>query len=43
LNYTLRAHGVCDNILLDHKGDCPEWLAKNARKAMEIGKSALER
>jgi 4-hydroxy-tetrahydrodipicolinate synthase len=36
LNWTLRHQGVCDNILLDHEGDCPGWLADNARKVVEI-------
>lgn len=34
LNYVLRARGLCENILLDHEGDCPEWLAQSARQAM---------
>jgi 4-hydroxy-tetrahydrodipicolinate synthase len=36
LNWALRHRGVCDNILLDHEGDCPPWLADNARQAIEI-------
>ncbi len=40
LNYALRQRGVCDNILLDHEGDCPGWLAANARKALEICEAA---
>ena len=42
LNECLRAHGVCPNIVLEHEGPCPAWLAENARKAMEIAKSAGE-
>ncbi len=40
LNWALRHRGVCDNILLDHEGDCPLWLADNARQAVEICEAA---
>jgi 4-hydroxy-tetrahydrodipicolinate synthase len=40
LNWSLRHRGVCDNILLDHDGDCPPWLAECARKAFEICEAA---
>ena len=36
LNCALRRRRVCDNILLDHEGDCPEWLADKARLAVAI-------
>jgi len=36
LNYALKTRGVCDNILLEHEGDCPKWLADEAKKATEI-------
>ena len=39
LNQALRQRGVCDNILLEHDGDCPPWLAENARQAVEIAAS----
>jgi dihydrodipicolinate synthase/N-acetylneuraminate lyase len=39
LNQALRAHAVCDNILLEHEGECPTWLAENARKAMAVAES----
>jgi dihydrodipicolinate synthase/N-acetylneuraminate lyase len=38
LNYALGKHGICDNILLEHEGDCPGWLAEQARKAMDVYK-----
>lgn len=40
LNWSLRRRGVCDNILLAHDGECPPWLAENARKAFEICEAA---
>jgi 4-hydroxy-tetrahydrodipicolinate synthase len=40
LNQTLHAHGVCHNILLEHEGECPAWLAENARQALTIAESA---
>jgi 4-hydroxy-tetrahydrodipicolinate synthase len=39
LNQTLRAHGVCHNILLEHEGECPPWLAEKAKKAIAIAES----
>lgn len=40
LNWTLRHRGACDNILLEHDGDCPSWLADNAREVVEICETA---
>jgi dihydrodipicolinate synthase/N-acetylneuraminate lyase len=40
LNWILRHRGICENILLDHDGDCPEWVAVIARQALEICRSA---
>ena len=40
LNYALRARGVCANILLDHEGECPGWLADDARRGLEIMEEA---
>ena len=34
LNYALKIHDVCDNIILEHEGDCPDWLAARAAQAM---------
>lgn len=36
LNWALRQRGICQNILLQHEGDCPAWLADTARQALEI-------
>lgn len=36
INFALRRRRVCDNILLEHEGDCPKWLAANAAEAVEI-------
>lgn len=36
INFALRKRGICDNILLEHEGDCPEWLAANAAEAVKI-------
>lgn len=40
LNWSLRQRGVCDNILLEHEGDCPGWLIDNAMQAFEICSAA---
>jgi 4-hydroxy-tetrahydrodipicolinate synthase len=42
LDYALRARGVCVNILLDHEGECPGWLADDARRALEIMEEAQD-
>jgi len=36
LNCALRTNGVCDNILLQHEGNCPDWLAENAAQAASV-------
>jgi len=40
LNYTLRQRGVCENIVLEHEGECPGWLADFAQKALEISEES---
>lgn len=40
LNHALRERGICENILLDHEGECPDWLAENAEKALEHCRAA---
>ena len=40
LNWSLRHRGICDNILLEHERHCPQWLADNARRALEICQAA---
>lgn len=36
LNWTLTHRQLCANILLEHEGECPQWLADKARSAVEI-------
>jgi len=36
LNYTLKQNGICENILLEHESQCPDWLAEKAEKAIAI-------
>ena len=36
LNYALNKRGICDNILLEHEGTCPDWLAAEAEKAIGL-------
>ena len=42
LGYCLKKRGVCNNILLEHEIDCPDWIAKQAEKTLQISASALE-
>ena len=41
LNCCLRERGVCDNIVLEHEGECPDWLAEQAHIALEICGTAV--
>jgi dihydrodipicolinate synthase/N-acetylneuraminate lyase len=34
LNYALNKNVICDNILLEHEGDCPDWLSAKAAQAI---------
>ena len=36
LNQILRANGICDNIVLEHEGNCPGWIADKANEAIEL-------
>jgi dihydrodipicolinate synthase/N-acetylneuraminate lyase len=36
LNQALRMRGVCENIMLEHEGECPGWLMEAAQQALEI-------
>ena len=36
LNYALVKNGVCQNILLEHEGECPDWIAEKSAQAMRI-------
>lgn len=42
LNNILNKRGVCENILIEHEGDCPSWLYEESMKALEICQSALD-
>lgn len=35
MNQVLRCRGICDNILVEHDGPCPTWLARRAAVAVE--------
>lgn len=41
LNQALQTRGVCENILLEHEGECPGWLKEAARRALDILQAAL--
>jgi len=32
----LKAKGVCRNMVLEHEGDCPQWLADEAMRAVRV-------
>ena len=36
LNTALKSRGVCDNILLEHEGETPAWIADEARRALDL-------
>ena len=42
INFALSGRKTCDNILLEHEGDCPKWLAANAATAVKICANALK-
>ena len=35
LNCALKKRGVCDNILLEHEGECFEWMMEESDKALK--------
>ncbi len=39
LDFCLQKRGVCDNVLLPHENDRPDWIEAEADKALEICKS----
>jgi len=39
LNCVLKEQGYCENILLEHEGLCPHWIANAAQKAMHVFES----
>lgn len=42
LNQALRMRGVCENILLEHEGECPGWLEEAAGRALDMMQAATE-
>jgi len=42
LHVALQHRGVDVNLVLSHEGDCPPWLADNARQAWEICEAARD-
>lgn len=36
MNATLRRRGVCDNILLEHEGEMPDWLDAEVEKMLAL-------
>lgn len=42
VNIALIRRGVCANILLDHEGSCPDWLAERSTEALALARAALE-
>lgn len=42
LNNCLKARGICENITLEHEGECPGWLVEKSNYALEIFRSAAD-
>ena len=42
LNCCLKERGICENIMMEFEGDCPDWIAERAREAANIFKNAAE-
>lgn len=42
LNHVLKIRKVCENIILDQDGECPNWLCSVAEEAYSICKTAKE-
>lgn len=42
LNWTLQHRHICQNILLEHEGDCPEMITNMARQAIGIYEEAVQ-
>jgi 4-hydroxy-tetrahydrodipicolinate synthase len=40
MDYALRQRGVCENIMLPHEQDCPDWLLENVQQGFEICQKA---
>lgn len=35
MNHALKKRGLCENILLEHEGECPSWIAEEVEKALD--------
>ena len=42
LNWPLQHRSICNNILLEHEGDCPDSIIDLARQAVEIYEEAVQ-
>ncbi|NIA06623.1 MAG: hypothetical protein GWP14_03140 [Actinobacteria bacterium] len=42
LNHTLRQRGLEVNICLEHEGDCPDWIAEKAERALQICRQTID-
>ena len=42
VNLALNGRGLCQNILLEHEGECPEWLNARTDEALAISAAAQE-
>jgi|GEM_PF-436860 len=42
LNWTLQYRHICQNIMLEHEGDCPKMISDMARQAIEIYEEAVQ-
>jgi hypothetical protein len=36
LNYILRCRQLCNNLLLEHEGDCPPWISECVSQSLAI-------
>ena len=36
MNTTLRRRGICNNVLMEHEGDTPDWLAQHIDKVLAV-------
>jgi len=43
LNCCLKERGICENIIMEFEGDCPDWIAEKAKEAVYIFKKAVEK
>jgi len=38
----MKSRGICNNILLEHEGETPEWIAVEADKAIRLCESTRD-